>query len=264
MKINTDPTALANSFYEIHAPMSPRHESDRRLFGEDPERDAWIDIHTNRFADTDTYQPYDLSKNPSALYAYENGFDIIFPAQTLSELGKTAMVAASGSLINTPAAAETVLASLDDTDPYKDEVRSNLALHYLYAENYEGANRLMHSIGDIALATHVMAHMVKENEEKGLVGKTEQEDLIDQLREKAASLTKVSDVYQVPVIEEAADALRDKDVAKASVKVRKHRAKLETRKSRRWMKSIEPVTAHPEVKTDGTVKTDMAAILAQL
>lgn len=249
MKINTDPTTLANSFYEMHAPMSPRHASDRRLLGDDPERDRWIDVHTSRFADTDTYQPYDLSKNPAALYAYEDGFDIIFPAQTLGELGKTAIVAASGSIINTPTEAEAALSSLDDNDPYKDEVRSNLALHYLYAEQYEDANRLMHSIGDIAFATHVMAHIVKENEEKGLVSKTEQEELIDQLREQVTVLSHVSDAYQTPIVVEAAEAIGDKKMAR----------KARRRQKRTLVKSTQQTEVGAVATKDGTVKVDMSA-----
>lgn len=179
---------------------------DRRVYGQDPARDANIDLYINRFSEYDTYKPYDVSENPAALYGYENGFDPLFSARKLIKLGS---IGVNGVYIDSAEKAEQMIDEVDESD--RDNIRSNLALHYLYADNFKEAERLMNSIGDIAFVTHVMAHIVRVNDERtrqGLSPVTE-EELSGKLRETATTLVHEGDTNQMPIVLEAAIALED-------------------------------------------------------
>lgn len=254
---NTEPTQEEKLFaYDARA-VDPE-ETDRRVLGQN------LDLYRSPFEKDDTYTPPDASENPGALYEFPDGYGSLFPAKVLYRPKSTSDSTIVATPVATPAQAEAIIPDLADNDPYKDYARSNLALHYLYAENYQEANRLMATIHDIGVATHVLTHICKVEIEKNVISKVKEQKLRSDLRSNVDELSFRSNVdelsselnieaYQAAIVEEAAELLGDDDlVAKAKETAEGH-----------FHTSTSPDVETTEIATssDGSKKVDMSELL---
>lgn len=238
---------------------SPLGEQNERLLGVRPDLDN-IELYTNRFAvPGDVYEPYDTSKNPEALYTFNKGFDSLFPAQLLTS-GKIGKLAAETSVVlTTPEKAEEALAEVETARQAGTELMdagqrahaySSLALHHLYSGNEDGparAEALLPMIeDDLGYATHVLAHLVKANQDRAnAADQAHQTEITEELREKAEALAELPDAYLAPVLDEAAIALHNPEL---------HERALAAARTHFTAEEAQPKAL--QVASDGTVKID--------
>lgn len=246
---------------------SPLSEQNERLLGANPDLDN-IELYTDRFAvPGDEYKPYDTSKNPAALYAFEDGFDSLFPANLLTsrEIGKlaaessVAVATPNNAVIATAERAEAALAKVEAARQAGTELMdsnqrahaySGLALHHLYSDRKDGTARaeaILPMIEDeLGYATHILAHIVKVNEDRPTTAdQAHQTEMTNELREKAEALAELPDAYLAPVLDEAATALHNPDL---------HERALAAARTHFSVEEAQPKV--PLVDTDGTVKID--------
>lgn len=251
----TEPISKENLFANDAWAVDPE-ETDRRVWGQKPEKDENIDLYISRFKDDDPYTPPpDASENPGALYEFPDGYGSLFPAKVLYRHESTSDSAIVATPVATPAQAEVIIKRLEEDDPYKDYAISNLALHYLYEENYQEANRLMDTIKDIGVATHVLTQIYKVEIEKAVISEAAEQKLRSDLRSNVDELSSELNIetYQAAIVEEAAKLLGDKAlVALARTTAEGHFPTFTSPKSE---------TTKMVTDSDGSKEVDMAELL---
>lgn len=249
----TKPISAANLFAHDAWAVDPGEENDRRVLGQNLEKDANLALYIDPYKADDTYTPPDTSRNPGALYEFPKGYGSLFPAKVLYQHESTSDSAIVATPVATPAQAEVIIKSLEDDDPYKDYATSNLALHYLYAENYQEANRLMKTIKDTGVATHVLAQIYKVEIEKAVISEATEQKLLSELRSNVDELSELNETYQAAIVEEAAKLLGDKAlVALARTTAEGHFPTFTSPKSE---------TTKMVTDSDGSKEVDMAELL---
>lgn len=250
--------------YEIPTDVSRLDEAHERLYGaliggKPHERDGDVDLSINRFSSTDNYVPHDITKNPAAVYAFENGFDELFPA-TLLASGKLGQVAVeSGVIVATAeqAAGAIEVEELKDDPIQQDHARSSLALHHLYADRLAEAEATLAKIKDLGFATHVLAQIVKAGDEQLVdINKAHQREIEEDLRQKAQALAKQHDAHLATVLGEAAEALHDPTLQSQAISDSEtHIHALD------HSPDLQTTQVAEFVASDGTHKVDMSAFL---
>jgi len=242
---------------KISPVIQPLAEANERLYGQNPKLDAITDLNINPFRlPNDTYVPYDVSENPAAMYAYKEGFDTLFPAALLTS-GKLGQLAAESAVyISSPEQAEKATEEISDPTQ-RDYARSSIALHYLYSDRkdrLERAEVTLAQIDDLGFATHVLAQIVKANDERLIaINEAHRQAIEDALRKKAKELAMQHDAHLADILDEAAQALHDQALHAQAVADSEVHMNAELPATR--------TSGNPSVSPDGTQRVDMSAYL---
>lgn len=248
-----------NTFKDQAPTVSGLREVDERLYGANPDLDADLDLNVNRFASTDNYTPHDVTKNPAAIYAFEQGFDDLFPASLLTS-GKLGQLAVGGSaIVSSPEQAEAATAQIVDPNQ-RDHARSSIALHYLYGtreDRLEKAEDVLATIEDLGFATHVLAQIVRASEKHVVtLEEAHRYEIEEALRQKAGALAAQHDAHLADILDEAAEALHDPELHEQAIVTG------ETHINAPLTPSPTPKrTINKANEGDGAVKIDMSAYL---